>query len=350
MTGYLKDLLDALIPCAILWGILAFSMHRDRSRYRNCTFLMIALLWTIPFIATIAGSYYRYVMLGSILLIFLAILLVPIILIMNGIVMLKRESRSFANMLSLFLGIVIGIGEFATFGFFAFAGFDIYDRINLEIIARNLPIMFLFISISVIYVSLSIVSFVIYTKFLELLPIKRDFDYVIVLGAGLINGNQVSKLLAGRLDKAIQIYEKDPTPPYIIPSGGQGGDETIPEAVAMAGYLKEHGIPEEMILLEDQSKTTNENLRNSKAILDAREGRKYTAVVSSNYHVYRALRLCRKIGLKSVGVGGKVAAYYWPSALIREYVAVHSEKKHAIIFILGWLIMISPVLIMMAIG
>ena len=82
----------------------------------------------------------------------------------------------------------------------------------------------------------------------------------------------------------------------------------------------------------------------SKQILDGREGRKYTALVTSNYHVYRALRYCRKIGLNCTGIGSRVAFYYWPSAMIREFIAIHAEKKHAVLFAAGWLLCIAALL------
>ena len=160
---------------------------------------------------------------------------------------------------------------------------------------------------------------------------------MIIHGAGLINGEKVSKLLQERLDKAILVYSKDPSPTKLIPSGGKGSDESVSEAEAMKRYLLEQGIPESDIIMEDKSTTTLENLKFSKDIIDSREGRKYTALVTSNYHVYRALRYCRRVGLKCKGIGSHVAMYYWPSALIREYIAVHSEKKHAILFALGWI-------------
>ncbi|MBP3853386.1 MAG: YdcF family protein, partial [Erysipelotrichaceae bacterium] len=173
--------------------------------------------------------------------------------------------------------------------------------------------------------------------FLMIIPHKRDFDYVIIHGAGLLRGIGLTKLLSQRVDKAIQVYHHDPTPPKIIPSGGQGKDERISEAQAMTTYLLKKGIPASQILAEDHSHTTLENLANSKAIIDARPGRKYTALVTSNYHVFRALRYCRKIGLKCTGIGSPVALYYWPSALIREYIAIHAEKKHLLTLLLGWL-------------
>ena len=128
----------------------------------------------------------------------------------------------------------------------------------------------------------------------------------------------------------------------MIPSGGQGRDETVSEAEAMGRYLREKGIPEDKIILEDRSFTTMENLKNSKAIIDAREGGKYTALVTSNYHVYRALRYCRKVGLDCTGIGAHVAPYYWPSALIREFAAIMSKKKNFVMFVAGWLITVIP--------
>lgn len=37
--------------------------------------------------------------------------------------------------------------------------------------------------------------FMIYTLFLQIIPRKKDFDYVIIHGAGLLHGEQLTKLL-----------------------------------------------------------------------------------------------------------------------------------------------------------
>lgn len=55
-----------------------------------------------------------------------------------------------------------------------------------------------------------------------------------------------------------------------------------------------------------------ENLRNSKALIEARDGGKRTALVSSNYHIYRCLCLAREVGLPCIGIGARVAVYHWP--------------------------------------
>ena len=125
----------------------------------------------------------------------------------------------------------------------------------------------------------------------------------------------------------------------VIAGAGSGKTRTITYRIA---NMLDKGIPAEMIIKEDQSTTTYENLQNSKAIIDSRPGSKYTVLVTSNYHVYRALRYCRKIGLECTGVGSHVAFYYWPSAMIREFIAVHAEKKHLITFIIGWILWMLP--------
>ena len=325
-----------LLFTLIFWGMFLYSFSKDRSRYRNCYLLFFALLSMAPFVIDISGEYAIQVMLVTYLAVMVALLIVPFSLIHNGIVMMKNEGRSTAHMLSLGLGIVVLIGELMTAYNIVFYSFVYGVERAQRYFSSDAFLVQALIIVTVVYGSLSFVVFMIYSVFLMIIPRSKDFDYVIIHGAGLINGEKVSKLLQERLDKAILVYSKDPSPTKLIPSGGKGSDESVSEAEAMKRYLLEQGIPESDIIMEDKSTTTLENLKFSKDIIDSREGRKYTALVTSNYHVYRALRYCRRVGLKCKGIGSHVAMYYWPSALIREYIAVHSEKKHAILFALGW--------------
>ncbi len=322
----------------VCWLLLWLLMHLDRSRYRNIIFLFVNLVQSFAIPMLIFSKYAIGIVVNLLIISVLlgVILLVPVFLLLNGIYMLRKEGFRFANLLSLLLGLVVGSGEVMTF-----------LALGQASPFANRPLMTLFFalcSVSIIYGSLSFVSFMIYTLFLQVIPHRRDFDYVIIHGSGLINGNQVPKLLGDRLDKAIEIYHKDPTPPILIPSGGKGSDESVPEAVAMAEYLRQHGIPSDHIIEENASMTTYENIRNSMKIIEEREGRKYTALVTSNYHVYRALRYARQLSFSCKGIGSHVAWYYWPSALIREYVAVHRETKHLILFLVGWLIVAGPII------
>ena len=331
MSGYLSRVFEYAVPCLLFWGVLAVSVTVDRSRFRNCIYLLLAAASSAPLFCVLSGSHALGTARALSILIFAVLLSVPAVLIENGVIMYRKEGRSLQNMLSLIMGILVGVGELCFFLFFIFPIF--WSDRNSEFITTGL---------SVIYVSVVFVSFMSYTVLLQLIPRKRDFDYVIIHGSGLLRGREVSKLLADRIDKAIEVYEKDPTPPILIPSGGKGRDEEISEAEAMEQYLIEHGIPKDHIIKEDRSTTTRENLAFSKKIIDERDADPYVALVTSNYHVYRALSLCDDIDLECTGIGAHVARYYWPSALLREFAAIMSKKKNLLIFIAGWLCSVIP--------
>ena len=243
---YFRNLASAAFVPLFFWAVLAVSMHQDRSRYRNTIYLMLAMVSSLPFAAALFGPAEQTaagVISAGILILLLA---VPYMLIANGVTMIRKEGRRLADLLSLLMGILVGTGELSFFLFILLP----YLSSGASGTAGNISkvqMSLLFIGLSVIYFSLVFVSFMFYTRFMGILPIRKDFDCCIILGCGLLAGGKVSKLLAGRLDKAIELYRKDPTPPVMIPSGGQGPDEAVSEASAMRDYLIANGIPEDMI-------------------------------------------------------------------------------------------------------
>ena len=339
MDVYLSRVIEYAIPCLIFWGVLAFSAAYDRSRFRNVICLLFAVICTAPLFCVITGSHERGTARALAVLAFMVLLWVPVVLIANGVIMYRREGHSLANLLSLLLGIVVAVGEICTFLFFIFPYFWAAD--TAEFVSAGMRAV-LFISLTVTYGSVIFAAFMVYTALITFLPHRRDFDYVIIHGAGLLKGRKVSKLLADRIDRAIEVYHRDPAPPMLIPSGGRGSDEDLSEAEAMEQYLLEHGIPQAHIIREDRSRTTRENLLFSKEIIDGRDGPGLTALVTSNYHVYRALSLCREIGLDCTGIGAHVAPYYWPSAVIREFAAIMSRKLNLLLFAAGWAASVLP--------
>lgn len=315
------------------WAVFYWQFRKDRSRYRNCYLLFIAMCSSVPFIVWVSGDHAVTVLMIMFYAVMFGMLITPFLLIFNGIVMIRREGRQIPHLLSLALGMVILLGEAAVV--YTVIMYSTYS--NFTLMTSITYVIGSVLGSAIFYGSMSVLIFVIYVLMMQIVPFRANFDYVIILGAGLIDGEKCSKLLTDRIDKAIEVYRKSKLRPKLIPSGGQGDDEKISEAEAMKRYLLEKGIPEEDIILEDKSTTTYENLTNSKAIIESHGGGNKIALVSNNYHVYRALRHCRKIGLKCTGIGGHTALYFWPSALIREYIAIHAEKKHAVIFVLGLL-------------
>lgn len=146
-------------------------------------------------------------------------------------------------------------------------------------------------------------------------------DALIVLGAGL-RGEVPSSVLAERLKAALRYYEQNPDV-IIVVSGGQGANEAITEALAMERYLVGNGIPAEKIIKEEMSTNTRENIAFSKQILDDYFSEPYkTAIVTSDFHIFRSNMISVKAGLESAHTHGKILKHTIPANYLRETAAV----------------------------
>ena len=146
---------------------------------------------------------------------------------------------------------------------------------------------------------------------------KPGLDYIIVLGAQ-VRESGPSMILRYRLDRAASYLEENPDTICIV-SGGQGYNEPFSEAEGMAAYLIDRGIPAERIIKEDQSKTTEENIRNSMAYMDSFAS---VGIVTNNFHVFRAMQIARDTGLEnSCGIAAGSPARFLPNNMLREFFA-----------------------------
>ena len=145
----------------------------------------------------------------------------------------------------------------------------------------------------------------------------RDTQAIIVLGAQVKADGTLSVQLQWRLDKALEMYAAHPQ--TVVVCGAQGSDEPIPEARAMYDYLLANGIPAEQLLMEDTSFNTRQNLDNAKRMLPTDV--KKVMIVTSDYHVPRALSLAADAGFDAVGVGSPIKPIYWVKNHFREALA-----------------------------
>lgn len=144
-------------------------------------------------------------------------------------------------------------------------------------------------------------------------------DNIVVLGAALRPDGTPSEALRYRLDAALAYLEENPGTTCVV-SGGQGPDEMRAEADAMADYLVAHGLDEGRIIREARSRTTEENVRFSAELLAPGAS---VAVVTNDFHLYRALRIAQKNGLPGVhGLAAPSNPLYLPQAMLRECAAV----------------------------
>ncbi|GAA0076626.1 YdcF family protein [Clostridium sp. CTA-5] len=132
---------------------------------------------------------------------------------------------------------------------------------------------------------------------------KENSDYILVLGAGLTNGKTPNLILQGRLDAALKCINEYGNTGYIVVSGGKGDDEHISEAMAMSTYLIEKGIPKDKIIIEDQSRNTNENFKYSKEKIEEHSGKSLDQVsvkiVTTDFHAFRSGILAKKNGYEN---------------------------------------------------
>ena len=144
---------------------------------------------------------------------------------------------------------------------------------------------------------------------------------VIVLGNG-IHGEKIGENLATRLNKAVSYHSQNPDA-IIVVCGGQGPQEDIPEALAMARYLLAKGIPETSIKMEDQSTSTYENMAFAKTILDDCLPPGYSSVIVTNdYHVYRAVKTAATAGIAANHMATATEWYIIPAIYLRETLAI----------------------------
>lgn len=251
----------------------------------------------------------------------------------NAYFVWKYESHTLPNLLTLIMGIIALI-------------------ISLIVIispGKYLPnwlrTLFAAIPAIAIYLGIVLYNFLINLLLYQIYPKRYCEDYLIVLGAGLVNGQKVSRLLGSRINRAIQYsnrqYSKGRKRPIIIMSGGKGADEKISEAQAMANFAKHRGVKDEYLLLEDQSQNTYQNMLYSKRIAIKNFGstKFKSTFFSSNYHIFRAALLAREVGLKANGVGAFTRFYYLPNATIREFAGVFIMHKQRHLIIMGLIVL-----------
>ena len=155
----------------------------------------------------------------------------------------------------------------------------------------------------------------------------RKVDAVIVLGAGLIN-DKPSLILAARLDAALDYLQTQEDIPVIV-TGGLGQGRSVTEGEAMARYLIARGLDETRIWKEEASTNTHENIKftietMTENGMDAENIR--VAIITNDFHLYRARLIAKKAGLDAVGVSAETPGlhrkviYYFrePFALANE--------------------------------
>lgn len=176
-------------------------------------------------------------------------------------------------------------------------------------------------------------------------------DYIVVLGSELKPDGTISKTMKKRLDGAIVLSDRYPQAELIL-SGGQTRPGLLTEAEAMADYLRYNGVSASRMILEPDSRSTYENVRNScglieefrraaasesrgrragsapaKRILSAEARPVKLVIVSSDFHLFRAVHMAKKqTGELVYGAAASSDPVLFLHALCRESAALLKDK------------------------
>lgn len=302
-----------LVAAVVVGWFAARTVREDARRLSNAVWMGAALVLLAAALPMLGDR-------GLVQLVVMVAVLSPLLvavlvgfLLWNGFTMIRREGHSLGNLLSLLAGVGI-------------AGAVVVCLVLLFAWPSGVPLM-LWIVLACAWVAALFCGYLAYSWFYQRVAGAVRPDFIVTLGSGLI-GERVPPLLAGRIDRALTAYRAEVAAgrhPVLVMSGGQGADELVSEASAMAKYAVERGIPAADVIVEDRSRTTAENLRFTMELVrsDARLGDGARGVaVTSDYHAMRAAELARQVGAPVQVLGARTARYFWPSAVLREFVAV----------------------------
>ncbi|WP_368790695.1 YdcF family protein [Companilactobacillus farciminis] len=360
MNG-LASYMNELQGMSIYWGIitlilfgifLGLWLYEPRRLVNGITFTIffISFLAELALLIFSTANLIFVTTMGILFLVIVAIIVITLammwlLLLWNAFIVWKRESHTLPNMLTLLLAIFLIVLWFAnTF----MAGHSQFLPDWFNALLGGLPIVGT-------YLVICSYNFLVNVLLYQFLPRRYKANYLIVLGAGLINGDQVSTLLGNRIKAAIKFAQKQVKKgrpaPKIVFSGGQGPDEKLSEAQAMADFAIEQGWDKNLVLLEDKSRNTLQNMQYSKELIqkDFGSDKAYIKFFSNNYHIFRAGIYAKMAHLAANGVGAPTRFYFLPNALIREFVAVFLMNKKRHFIVIGLIALFSLLMVIITI-
>lgn len=165
---------------------------------------------------------------------------------------------------------------------------------------------------------LGVVAMVCYRE--KHIPPVGDYDAIIVLGAQVKPDGTPSLQLQWRIDAAAQAWKDRNS--LVVVCGAQGSNEPAPEAHVMQAELIKQGVDEGSILMDDKSFNTRQNIENAIKLMEGR-GVKHVLVVTSDYHLPRAMAIAEDAGLDASGLGSptKLGLRFWVKNHGREGLA-----------------------------
>lgn len=361
-----------IIPISIS-VVLIYMLYILIKKYRNCVkdniyqyknvfylgFIIFMLLFTFSNGLSTFNYQGLYTTINNIInsMLFVSYIIFPaavvtfILVTISNLHLIRKEGKSFKNLLGLFLGIFLCLSTLLPD--YVYELLQKSRTINVFDLDSIGPYLYNFVEaivyLVITYLECILIGTIIISLKSALRKIKYNKDYIIILGCQIRKDGTLTPLLKGRVDRAIRFrneqLNKTGKDLVFITSGGKGTDEIISEAEAMKNYLLEKGIDEKNILMDVKSKNTYENIKFSYKLIKDKDAN--ICFSTTNYHVFRVGLIATKQNLKLEGIGSNTKPYFWINAFIREFIGtLYSErKKHIVVFVSIVLIILVMIIV-----
>lgn len=153
-------------------------------------------------------------------------------------------------------------------------------------------------------------------------------DVIVVLGASLSRNGQPNPALSRRAEHAAALWRAGRAG-SVLCTGGIGPQLRMArsEADACREIVVRRGVPPTAVILEDTSRSTEEQVRNIRTRM-VQHGWQRATLVSDSYHVFRARYIIRRMGLDvalSPVPASKVGPAFYVYSVAREVAAMHQQ-------------------------
>lgn len=143
---------------------------------------------------------------------------------------------------------------------------------------------------------------------------------VLILGAAVTSGREPTQVLEARLETALRLYQSGKVKWFLVSGDNRAANHNEP--MAMRHWLEKQGVPPTHIISDFAGRRTHDSLKRARSVF----GIYRVVVVTSDFHLPRALFVAQHLGMEVWGVPASTEEFVWSSRLnfwAREYFARH---------------------------
>ncbi len=143
---------------------------------------------------------------------------------------------------------------------------------------------------------------------------------VLVLGAGIYSDGEPTAVLEGRLRAALDLYRAGKVTWFLVSGDNRAANYNEPQA--MRRWLLKQGVPPDLVIADYAGRRTYDSLKRADVVF----GLRHLVVVTSDFHMARAIYVGRNQGLDIYGVQDSTREHTLAARIsfwFREYGARH---------------------------